>query len=320
MKMGETQFRPGEWRVVNATGQDLKAAIMPIPMKEPSNTLMELLKFLLQAGKELASVAEIFTGKMPGQNTPATTTMATIEQGSKIFTAVHKRVFRALTREFRKLYILNKMYLDPKVYVDFLDHPMSQEDFTGPDNAIVPAADPSSISQQEKQVKVQAMMQLMPMGVINPMEFAKYYLDAFEIPAPETFLMQPQPQPDPEMAKMEKEAQIRQAESQQKMIGEDKKHEQKLNEGAQKAALADAESKRKIREQAVLGALKVQQAQQNASANVRGVQIKQAVDAKGQIIKQNLNERGQRQKMRQQEELHRQKLKQQAKEPAKKGK
>jgi chaperonin GroES len=51
---------------------------------------------LITSGKELASVAEIFTGKMPGQNTPATTTMATMEQGMKVFTAVYKRIYRAL--------------------------------------------------------------------------------------------------------------------------------------------------------------------------------------------------------------------------------
>lgn len=70
----------------------------------------------------LASVAEIFTGKMPRQNTPATTTMATVEQGMKVFTAVYKRIYRSLTEEFKKIYKLNKLYLDPNKYVAILDN------------------------------------------------------------------------------------------------------------------------------------------------------------------------------------------------------
>jgi chaperonin GroES len=80
MKMGDTAFQPAEWKSVNATGDDLRKMIVPLPTKEPSPVLFQLLTLLIQSGKELASVAEIFTGKMPGQNTPATTTQATIEQ------------------------------------------------------------------------------------------------------------------------------------------------------------------------------------------------------------------------------------------------
>jgi len=83
IKMGETRFQPGEWKAVNAVGDDLKKQIFPLPVREPSQVLFNLLDLLLKSGKELASVAEIFVGKMPGQNTPATTTMATIEQGMK---------------------------------------------------------------------------------------------------------------------------------------------------------------------------------------------------------------------------------------------
>ena len=60
-------------------------------------------------------------GKMPGQNTPATTTMATIEQGMKLFTAVYKRIYRSLQSEYKKLFKLNKVYLNPEKYVNILD-------------------------------------------------------------------------------------------------------------------------------------------------------------------------------------------------------
>ena len=83
IKMGENKFQPGEWKPVASTGSDLKNQIVPLPAKEPSSVLFQLMGSLITSGKELASVAEIFVGKMPGQNTPATTTMATIEQGMK---------------------------------------------------------------------------------------------------------------------------------------------------------------------------------------------------------------------------------------------
>jgi hypothetical protein len=95
-----SRFQPGEWKPVDFTGDDIKKHIFPLPTKEPSEVLFKLLETLVTSGKELASVAEIFVGKMPGQNTPATTTMATIEQGLKVFTAIYKRIFRALGKEY----------------------------------------------------------------------------------------------------------------------------------------------------------------------------------------------------------------------------
>ncbi|MCI0529005.1 MAG: hypothetical protein L0Y56_16330, partial [Nitrospira sp.] len=110
LKMGEERFKPGEWKAVNATGDDIKKQLFPLPTPAPSEVLFKLLGMLIESGRELASVAEIFTGKMPGQNTPATTTQATIEQGMKVFTAIYKRTYRALAKEFQKLFRLNSLY------------------------------------------------------------------------------------------------------------------------------------------------------------------------------------------------------------------
>src|SRR5690606_3111156 len=115
---------------------------------------------LVTSGKELASVAEIFTGKMPGQNTPATTTMATVEQGMKVFTAVYKRLFRSLGEEFLKLARLNSIYLDPNTEVEALNIPLSPEMFKVDTYKIYPNADPNAVSQSEKLAKAQALMEL----------------------------------------------------------------------------------------------------------------------------------------------------------------
>ena len=211
--MGETRFSPGEWKAVNATGDDLKKQILPLPTNPPSPVLFQLLELLLQSGKELASVAEIFVGKMPGQNTPATTTMASIEQGMKVFTAVYKRVFRSLAKEFRKLYALNAEYLNPETELAILDLPVKQSDYEGDPNDVIPNADPAAVSQQEKQAKAQMLVQMLGMGTINPMSVTQFMLEAYEIPNAQMFLMQPQQQqgPSPEEMKMQIEQQKAQA-------------------------------------------------------------------------------------------------------------
>jgi len=218
IKMGQANFQPGEWKAVNAVGDDLKKQIFPLPVREPSQVLFNLLDLLLKSGKELASVAEIFVGKMPGQNTPATTTMATIEQGMKVFTAVYKRVYRSLAKEFRKLYKLNKTYMNPEEYIDVLDEPVPQSDYLGNENDVIPGADPTAVSSQEKQAKVQALMQLLQLGTIDPMAVTKLYLEAHEIANAETYMKQPQqPQPDPKMQEMQMKAQLEQQKAQMGM-------------------------------------------------------------------------------------------------------
>ena len=218
IKMGEAKFSPGEWKAVNATGDDIKKQIFPLPVRDPSPVLFNLLDLLLKSGKELASVAEIFVGKMPGQNTPATTTMATIEQGMKVFTAVYKRVYRSLAKEFQKLYVLNREYMNPQEYVEVLDEPVEQEDYMGSENDVIPAADPTAVSNQEKQAKVQALLQILQLGTINPMAVTELYLEAFEIPNPEKYINQPQPQgPSPEQQQMEAKMQLEQQKAQMQM-------------------------------------------------------------------------------------------------------
>ncbi len=217
LKMGDMTFKPGEWKPVNSTGADLKQQIVPLPAKEPSAVLFQLLNLLIQSTKELASVAEIFTGKMPGQNTPATTTMATVEQGMKVFTAIYKRVYRSLSKEFKKLYRLNFLYVDPQTETLVLDEPVGPEDFDSKQYDICPAADPNASSQQEKLMKSQGLLELMPLGTLNPMEVTMRILEAQEQPFIEKLINQGPPPPDPKMQEMQMKMQAEQQASQVRM-------------------------------------------------------------------------------------------------------
>lgn len=269
IKMGESKFQPGEWKTVNATGDDLKKQILPLPVNPPSEVLMNLLQYLVQSGRDLASVAEIFVGKMPGQNTPATTTMASIEQGMKVFTAVYKRIYRSLTKEFRKLYKLNRQYLDPKEYIAALDVEIQQSDYLGDENDVVPGADPAAVSNQEKQQKAQVLLQAMGLGTLNVMEVTKYLLAAHEIPALEKFLQEPQPQPDPKIEEMKMKAQIEQQKAQSKMQLDQIKMQITMAEGEQKLKLEQQLNEMELKFKYMEHALEAQMAASKASQDMQ---------------------------------------------------
>lgn len=288
IKMGETRFIPGEWKAVNSTADDLRKQIVPLPVREPSNVLFELLGQLITSAKELASVAEIFVGKMPGQNTPATTTMATVEQGMKVFTAIYKRIYRALDSEFRKLYRLNRIYFDPSEESEILDVPCTVADYQDKGYDICPAADPQAVSSSEKVTKFQSVMQLMQFGTLDPMQVTLRGLQALEIANPQELMRKGPPPPDPKTAALQQEAQINQQEAQlkaqlaqQKQQADEQHQQRKQALDAQQAnmemqiktALAQLEMQKKQVELIQAG----QQGQQDLQANAQthAVKLKQ---------------------------------------------
>ena len=258
IKMGGASFTPGEWKPVNATGDDLRKQIVPLPAKEPSNVLFQLMGSLITSGKELASVAEIFTGKMPGQNTPATTTMATVEQGMKVFTAVYKRIFRSLDEEFLKIFNLNKLYLDPNKYVKVLDETVDPSDFDGTLFDIFPGADPNAVSNQEKLQKAMGLGELLQAfgQLLNPVEIVSRILEAQEQPNWEKLLapqvaqtgQAPEPQPDPKLMAIQQKGQLDQQKAQMTMAQKQQDMELKGRDAQVQMAMAAQEHAQKMQE------------------------------------------------------------------------
>jgi chaperonin GroES len=272
---------------------------------------------LITSGKELASVAEIFVGKMPGQNTPATTTMASIEQGMKVFTAVYKRIFRSLSEEFRKLYKLNAKYLNKEEYVGILDIQIGQDDFNTEDHDIFPGADPQAISSTEKLMKAQGLMELLPSGMLNPVEVIKRILVAQEQPNYEQLLLPqvaetgqpPEPQPDPKLQEMQMKSQLEQQKIQ--MQGEATQHKMELER---------ADKITQLQMKAAEHAQDMEHKAQMNNLDAGIAQHKQAIfSAEGQQ-KLNLQAAEGRQKLTLKEQESRQKQKQMAQKPAKGGK
>jgi chaperonin GroES len=246
LKAGNVRFDPGEWKIVNAGGDDLKKGIVPLPAKDPSPVLFQLLGTIVQSGKELASVAEIFVGKMPGQNTPATTTMATIEQGMKVFTAIYKRLFRALKKEYKKLYRLNSLYLDDKEYFTILDsgqqEQVSANDYKGDIGDIAPNADPTAVSEIQKLAKAQGLIELLQIGTLNPLEVTKRVLEAQQQENIQA-LINTQPQPDPKVQEMQMKMQMEQQKMQAKMQADQQKHQMEMQAKQMELQLKELEMK-----------------------------------------------------------------------------
>lgn len=226
LKMGDSKFTPGEWKTVNATGDDIKKQIFPLPVQAPSDVLFKLLGMLLDSGRELASVAEIFTGKMPGQNTPATTTNTAVEQGMKVFTAIYKRTFRALTKEFKKVFRLNGLYEENfKRAQVILDEPIGPQDYDRTKYDVCPSADPTAVSSTQKLQKAQQLLQMIPLGTINIMEATKRILEGQEQPNLAALMQQPQPQVDPKVQAMQMKSQMDKESHQMDMVGKQKEME-----------------------------------------------------------------------------------------------
>ena len=290
MKMGEQRFQPGEWKAVNATGDDIKKQIFPLPVNQPSKVLFELLGLIIESSEKLASVAEIFVGKMPGQNTPATTTMASIEQGMKLFTAIYKRVYRSLTKEFKKLFRLNGLYqenLDKAQHV--LDQPITVEDYDPKAYDVCPTADPTAVSSTQKLLKAEGLMQVLPLGTVNIQEVTKRILEAQEQPNIQLLMSNPTPQQDPKVAAEQAKMQMAQEEHKMDMAAKQMELQFKQQEAVMDQKFMQMEKQLEFR-------LKEMEFQQKSTHQVKQAQLDQMTGAmemqQGQVQHQQSMEQG----------------------------
>lgn len=120
LKRTELRFSPGVYHTVNAPGGVVRDAVIHNTYPGPSETLMNLLVMLIDFGKQITAVQDILTGETQRAQ-PATTTLAQIEQGLKVFSAIYKRIYRALGDEYKILYELNYRYPDQEKYLKVLD-------------------------------------------------------------------------------------------------------------------------------------------------------------------------------------------------------
>jgi len=228
---GQTQCDPGQWnRVKGVIGQTLKDGVMPINYKEPSQTLFQLLGMLIESGKELSSSTEVMSGQANPQNVPATTVMALVEQGMKVFNGIQRRLYSSLKSEYQKIFRLNKMYLPTEAEQEVVGVPISQNDYEDESIRVIPIADPNLSSDAQRMAKVQFLMNLMNQPAtgqhLNMQECLKRAFIAINMPNPAPLLSMTPPPPDPKMLHMQAQAVDKQGQLQLKSRAQDLKEKE----------------------------------------------------------------------------------------------
>jgi chaperonin GroES len=209
MNAGAIRFQMGEYKSVNVPGGTLRENIVPMDFKGPSPVLFELLGFLVEAGKEIAAVKDVLTGDQKASNVPATTTLALIEQGLKVFTAIYKRVHRALKSELNKLYRLNRVYGQQEMQFEAggeWQSVLKQDYVTG--SGVQPYSDPSMVSDMQKMARTQFLLGFLQTPFVQPLKILERAFDAADIENPSELLNE-QPAPNPEIAAKGMELEIK---------------------------------------------------------------------------------------------------------------
>ena len=153
-------LQPGEFRDVDAPGGAIRDSLMPLPFKGPDQTLFQLLGFVVQAGQRFATITDLKVGD-GNENAAVGTTMAMMEQGSRVMSAVHKRLHYAMRQEFRILARVMSESL-PQEYpysVPGGDETIMREDFDGRVD-VIPVSNPNVFSQSQRIMLAQTKLQL----------------------------------------------------------------------------------------------------------------------------------------------------------------
>ena len=153
-------IQPGEFKDVDAPGGNLKEAFYALPYKEPSATLLQLMGIVVQAGQRFAAISELQIGE-GSQNAAVGTTMALLERGSKVMSAIHKRLYNSMRDEFKLLSKIIATYLPPSYPYDVVGGArlIKQVDFDDRVD-ILPVADPNIFSMSQRVTLAQTQLQL----------------------------------------------------------------------------------------------------------------------------------------------------------------
>ena len=153
-------LQPGEFRDVDAPGGNLRDAFMPLPYKEPSPTLLQLMGVVVGAGQRFAAIADMQVGD-GNQQAAVGTTVALLERGSRVMSAIHKRLYSAMRTEFKLLSKVFKTYLPPVYPYDVVGatREIKQMDFDDRVD-ILPVADPNIFSMAQRVTLAQTELQL----------------------------------------------------------------------------------------------------------------------------------------------------------------
>jgi hypothetical protein len=153
-------IQPGEFRDVDAPGGNIREQFQLLPFKEPSATLFQLLGFCVEAGKRFAGIADMQSGE-DSQNRAVGTTIALLERGARVMSAIHKRLYYAMKQEFKILSRVISEYLPPEYPYDVYggERTIKQTDFDDRVD-VLPVADPNIFSMSQRVTLAQTQLQI----------------------------------------------------------------------------------------------------------------------------------------------------------------
>ena len=187
---GDHTINPGVWKQVKVSAEELQRAFYTPPFKEPSPALANLFKELVEAGRRFASITEEMVGDAPNTG-PVGTTIALIEQGSKVFSGVHRRLHTAQAEEFSLRAELNFEFLDEEYpyEIEGQDMMVMKADYDGRVD-VIPVSDPNIFSSTQRIAQAQAMIDLAERfpGEFNLSKAIERFLKAIKVPDYEELL------------------------------------------------------------------------------------------------------------------------------------
>jgi len=163
IKGDDTPIAPGEWRDVDVASGNIRDSILPLPYKEPSTTLYNLLNTIVDEGRRFAATADMKVSDMSA-NSPVGSTLAILERQLKVMTAVQARMHYTLKRELKLLKELIRDYTDPNYEYDpeYGTKKAKQEDYDKVD--LIPVSDPNAATMSQRVVQYQAVIQMAQMA------------------------------------------------------------------------------------------------------------------------------------------------------------
>lgn len=206
----DVPLQPGEFRDMDAPGGSLRDALMPLPFKEPSGTLLQLLGMLVEAGRRFASVGDMQIGD-GNQEAPVGTTIALLERGSRVMSAIHKRMHYSQRVEFN---ILARVIKDSPIKAYPYQIASGQQQLMAQDFDdridIIPVSDPNIFSMSQRVMLAQEMMQMVQSNpqIHGPQGMYEAYRRMYEAMGVQQIeqLLPPPPQPQPVSPAMENSA------------------------------------------------------------------------------------------------------------------
>jgi len=201
------RFRPGEYKTVGVSGSELRSGIYERTFPQTSPTMFNLLDLILGAAKDIASIKDVLSGDASNQGQVGTT-LAMIEQGLQVFTAIYKRVYRGMKSEFTLLFQNIAKHGNEetaKEYSELLDDPQAdfETDFNQSDMDIRPVSDPSSVTKMQQMARAQFLLSTMEQAQAvggDPKEILRRVYEAADIEDIEKILPESQPNPMQEKA------------------------------------------------------------------------------------------------------------------------